>query len=171
MPLLVISGFHLATFPWIPFLPSLFPIVESWTLNLAVAREPSSSLDVRMGYRVTSWKSCHCTLGEILAGQPLLRSLTAVRSVLYLEIMALTVVSSPRAWGRRLCNPAQTDILLSVSSVLFLHLSSTYVLQRIVICLCALQLQTTCKYLNGKQDLSNKILIQNVTCQTEHLWE
>ncbi len=53
------------------FLPSLFLIVESWTLTLNEASEACSSLDVVLGSFMTSWMSCHCALGVILVGQPL----------------------------------------------------------------------------------------------------
>ncbi len=68
---LVSSGFCLGTLPWMPFLPSLFLIVESWTLTLNEASEACSSLDVVLGSFMTSWMSCHCALGVILVGQPL----------------------------------------------------------------------------------------------------
>ncbi len=61
---------------WMPFLPSLFPslflIVESWTLTLIEASEAFSSLDVVLGSFMTSWMSRHCALGVILVGRPLL---------------------------------------------------------------------------------------------------
>ncbi len=69
---LVSSGFCLGTLPWMLFLPSLFLIVESWTLTLIKASETCSSLDVVLGYFMTSWTSRHCNLGVILVGQPLL---------------------------------------------------------------------------------------------------
>ncbi len=40
---LVSNGFWLGNLPWIPFLPSLFLIVESWTLTLTEASEACSS--------------------------------------------------------------------------------------------------------------------------------
>ncbi len=43
---LVNSGFFLGTLAWMSFLPSLFLIVESWTLTLIEASEACSSLDV-----------------------------------------------------------------------------------------------------------------------------
>ena len=43
---LVSSGFRLGTLPWMPFLPSLFLIVESWTLTLTEASEAFSALEV-----------------------------------------------------------------------------------------------------------------------------
>ncbi len=43
---LVNSGFCLETLQWMPFLPSLFLIVESWTLTLIEASEACSSLNV-----------------------------------------------------------------------------------------------------------------------------
>ncbi len=49
------SGFCLGTLPWMPFLPSLFLIVESWTLTLIEASEACSSLDVVLGSFMTSW--------------------------------------------------------------------------------------------------------------------
>ncbi len=44
--LLVSSGFCLGTLPWMPFLPCLFLIVESWTLTFIEASEACSSLEV-----------------------------------------------------------------------------------------------------------------------------
>ncbi len=70
--LLVSSDFCLGTLPWMPFLPSLFLIVESWTLTLIEASEACSSLDVVLGSFMTSWMSRHCALGVILVGWPLL---------------------------------------------------------------------------------------------------
>ncbi len=67
---LVSSGFCLWTLPWMPFLPSLFLIVESWALTLIEAREACSSLDVVLGSFMTSWMSRRCALGVILVGQP-----------------------------------------------------------------------------------------------------
>ncbi len=67
-------------------------IVESWTLTLIEASEACSSLDVVLGYFMTSWMSRHCTLGVILVGQPLLGRFTTVPSFLHLWITALTVV-------------------------------------------------------------------------------
>ncbi len=64
---LVSSGFYLRTLPWMLFLPSLFLIVESWTLTLIKASEAISSLDVLLGSFMTSWMSRHCTLGVILS--------------------------------------------------------------------------------------------------------
>ncbi len=64
---LVSSGFYLRTLPWMLFLPSLFLIVESWTLTLIKASEAISSLDVLLGFFMTSWMSRHCTLGVILS--------------------------------------------------------------------------------------------------------
>ncbi len=47
---------------------------------------------------MTSWMSCHCALGVILVGWPLLGSFTAVPGFLHLWIMVLTVVRwSPKA--------------------------------------------------------------------------
>ncbi len=51
---LVSNGFCLGTLPWMPFLPSLFLIVESWTLTLIEASEACSSLDVVLGSFMTS---------------------------------------------------------------------------------------------------------------------
>ncbi len=94
---LVSSGFCLGTLPWTGFLPSLFLIVESWTLTLIEASEACSSLDV-LGSFMTSWMSRHCALGVILVGRPLLGRFTIVPSFLHLWIMALTVVRwSPKA--------------------------------------------------------------------------
>ncbi len=89
---LVSSGFCLGTLPWMPFLPSLFLIVESWTLTLTEASEACSSLDVVLGSFMSSWMSCHCALGVIMVGWPLLGRFTTVTSFLHLWIMALTVV-------------------------------------------------------------------------------
>ncbi len=65
---LVSNGFCLGTLPWMPFLPSLFLIVESWTLTLTEASEACSSLDVVLGSFMTSWMSRRCALGFILVG-------------------------------------------------------------------------------------------------------
>ncbi len=54
---LVRNSFCLGTLPWMPFLPSLFLIVESWTLCGAC-----SSLDVVLGSYMTSWMSRCCAL-------------------------------------------------------------------------------------------------------------
>ncbi len=89
---LISSGFCLVSLPWMLFLPILFRIVESWTLTLIEASEACSSIDVVLGSFMTSWMSCHCALGVILVGQPLLGRLTTVPSFLHLWIMALTVV-------------------------------------------------------------------------------
>ena len=64
MLFLVSSGFRLGTLPWMPFLPSLFLMVEPLTLTLAEASEACSSLDVVVGSFVTSDESslrslCH----------------------------------------------------------------------------------------------------------------
>ncbi len=88
---LVSKGFCLGTLPWMPFLPSLFLIVESWTLNLIEASEACSSFDVVLGSFMTSWMSCRRALGVILVGRPLLGRFTTVPSFLHLWIMALTV--------------------------------------------------------------------------------
>ncbi len=69
---LVSNGFCLGTLPWMPFLPSFFLIVESWTLTLIEASEACSSLDVVLGSFMTSWMSRRCALGVILVGRPLL---------------------------------------------------------------------------------------------------
>ncbi len=44
------SGFGLGTLPCRPFLPSLFLMVESWTLTLTEESEACSSLDVVVGF-------------------------------------------------------------------------------------------------------------------------
>ncbi len=75
---LLSSGFRLGTLPCRPFLPSLFLMVESWTLTLTEASEACSSLDVVVGSFVTSWMSRRCTLGVILVGWPLLGRFTTV---------------------------------------------------------------------------------------------
>ncbi len=116
---LLSSGFGLGTLPCRPFLPSLFLMVESWTLTLTEASEACSSLDVVVGSFVTSWMSRRCALGVILVGRPLLGRFTTVPCFLHLWIMALTVVRwSPKAleW---LYNLSQTDRsqLLSFSFV------------------------------------------------------
>ncbi len=96
---LVSSGFCLGTLPWMPFLSSLFLIVESWTLTLLEASKACSSLDVVLGSFMTSWMSHHCALGVILVGQPTkLGRFTTIPSCLYLWIMALTMVRwSPKS--------------------------------------------------------------------------
>ena len=86
---LVSSGFGLGTLPWMPFLPSLFLIVESCTLILPEASEACSYLDV-LGSFMTSWES-HA-LGVICVGRPLLGRFTTVPSYHYLWIMALSMV-------------------------------------------------------------------------------
>ncbi len=94
---LLSSGFGLGTLPCRPFLPSLFLMVESWTLTLTEASEACSSLDVVVGSFVTSWMSRRCALGVILVGRPLLGRFTTV-PCFHLWIMALTVVCwSPKA--------------------------------------------------------------------------
>ncbi len=51
-----------------------------------------------LGSFMNSWMSCHCTLGVILVGQPLLGRFSTVPSFLHLYIMDLTVVRwSPKA--------------------------------------------------------------------------
>ncbi len=95
---LLSSGFRLGTLPCRPFLPSLFLMVESWTLTLTEASEACSSLDVVVGSFVTSWMSRRCTLGVILVGRPLLGRFTTVPCFRHLWILALTVVRwSPKA--------------------------------------------------------------------------
>ncbi len=95
---LVSSGFCLGTLSWMPFLPSLFLIVESWTLTLIEASEACSSLDFVPGSFMTSWMSRRFSLGVILVGRPLLGRFSTVPSFLHLWIMALTVVRwSPKA--------------------------------------------------------------------------
>ncbi len=65
---------------------------------LIEASEACSSLDVVLGSFMISWMSCHCALGVILVGRPLLGRFTTVPSFLHLWIMALTVVHwSPKA--------------------------------------------------------------------------
>ncbi len=78
---LVSSGFCRGTLPWMMFLPSLFLIVESWTLTLIEASEACSSLDVVLGSFMMSWMSRCCTLGVILVGRPLLGRFTTVFSI------------------------------------------------------------------------------------------
>ncbi len=112
----VSSGFCLGTFPWMPFFPSLFLIIESWTLILIEASEACSSLDVILGSCMTSWISRCCTVEIILVGRPLLGRFTTVPSFLHLCIMARTVVHwspKPQKW---LYNPFQID----TSTTLFL---------------------------------------------------
>ncbi len=93
-----VGSFCLGTLPWMPFLPSLFLIVESWTLTLIEASEACSYLDVVLGSFMTSWMSHHCTLGIILVGRPLLGRFITVPSLLHLWIMALTMGRwSPKA--------------------------------------------------------------------------
>ncbi len=76
---LVSSGFCLGTLPWMPFLPSLFLIVESWTLTLIEASEACSSFRCFSGFfydlldesslrswsnfgrPATPWKVHHCS--------------------------------------------------------------------------------------------------------------
>ncbi len=53
------------TLPCMPFLPSLFLMVESWTLTLTEASEACSSLDVVVGSFVTSWMSRPATPGKV----------------------------------------------------------------------------------------------------------
>ncbi len=60
---LVSSSFYLGTLPWMPFLPSLFLIVESRTLTLIEASEAYSSLDVVLCSFMTSWMSRYALLG------------------------------------------------------------------------------------------------------------
>ena len=86
------------TLPWMPLLPSVCLMVESWTLTLTEASEACSSLDVLLGSSVTSWMSRGCSLGVILVGRPHLGGFTTVPSFLHLWTMALTVVHwSPKA--------------------------------------------------------------------------
>lgn len=63
--------FSLVTLSWMSFLPSLFFIVELWTLTLTEPIETCSSfdLDVVMGSFMTSWMSCRYLLGVIFGGQ------------------------------------------------------------------------------------------------------
>ncbi len=117
---LVRNGFCLGTLAWMPFLPSLFLIVESWTLTLIEASEACSSLDVVLGSCMTSWMSHHCALGVILVDQPHLGRFTTVPSFLPLWIMALTVVRWSLKAFEMVYNPFQTDAcqLFCFSSVL-----------------------------------------------------
>ncbi len=78
--------------PRIPFLPSLFLIVESRTRTLIETSEGCSSLDVVLGSFMTSWMSRRCALGVILVDRPLLRRFTTDPSFLHLWIKALTWV-------------------------------------------------------------------------------
>ncbi len=87
---LVSNGF--CQWQWMLFLPSVFLIVESWTLTLIEASEACSSLDVVLGSFMTSWMSRRCAFGVILVGRPLLGRFNTVPSFLHLWIMALTVV-------------------------------------------------------------------------------
>ncbi len=76
----------LCTFlPWMPFLPSLFLIVESWTLTLIEASEASSSLDVVLGSFMTSWMSHRCSLGVILVGRPSWKGSTLFQSSPFMD--------------------------------------------------------------------------------------
>lgn len=84
----LVSGFHLRTLPWTPFLLSLFLIIESWTLTLTEASGACCPLDVVLGSFVTSSMSRHCALGVILAGRPLF---ITVLSFLCLLITSPTV--------------------------------------------------------------------------------
>ncbi len=89
---------YLRTLPWMLFLPSLFLIVESWTLTLIEPSETCSSLDVVLGSFTTSWTSRRWALGVILVCRPLLGRFTTVTSFLHLWMMALIVVRwSPKA--------------------------------------------------------------------------
>ncbi len=92
------AGFCLGTLPWMPFLTSLFLIVESWTLTLIEASEACRSLDVVLGSFMTSWMSRRCALGVIVLGRPLQGRFTTVPSFHHLWIMVLTVARwSPKA--------------------------------------------------------------------------
>ncbi len=81
---LVSSAFCLGTLPLKPFLPSLFLIVESWTLTLIEANDAWSSLDDVLGSFMTSWMSRCCALEVILVGRPILGRFTTVPSFLHL---------------------------------------------------------------------------------------
>lgn len=76
MVLLFSGGFHLATHPGIPFLSSLFLMVETWTVTLFEASKDYSSMDGSMTSRMSHW----CILGGIFVDQPLLEILTSVAS-------------------------------------------------------------------------------------------
>lgn len=80
------NGFCGASLQWVPFLPRVFIMVESWTLTLAEAWEACNSLDVFI------WMILHLALGEILEGHPLLGILTTLPIFLHLDSMALIVV-------------------------------------------------------------------------------
>ncbi len=67
---------HGCCFCPVSFLLFQIQIVESWTLTSIEASEACSSLDVVLGSFMTSWMSCHCALGVILVGRPLLGRFT-----------------------------------------------------------------------------------------------
>lgn len=75
---LLTSSFRLGTLLSRPFLPSLFLVVESWTLTFTEASEVFSSLDDVVGSFLTSWMNHCCTLGVILFGRPLVGRFTTV---------------------------------------------------------------------------------------------
>lgn len=90
---LLSDGFYLGTRPCNPLLPSIFLIVEAWTLTLTETSEACSPLDV-VGSFVTYWVRRHCALGVILVGWPLGRFTTA----LSFHHLALTAACwSPKA--------------------------------------------------------------------------
>lgn len=74
----------------LPWLPSLYLIVQSWTLTL---NEMWNLLffNVVLGPSVTCWMSHRCTRGVILVGRSLLGSFTTVPRFLHLWLIGLTV--------------------------------------------------------------------------------
>ena len=78
------SGFLLAILPCTPCLFSVCLMVDSLTLTLANARGACRSLDVTLGFFVTSWNIIRLAFGVISAGQPLLGRVTMVLNFLQL---------------------------------------------------------------------------------------
>jgi len=68
------------------------PVSFLLLITLIKANEACSSLDVVLGYFMTSWMNRQCALGVIFVGRPLLGRFTTVPRFLHLWIMALAMV-------------------------------------------------------------------------------
>ena len=78
------SGFFRGVLPCIPFLLSVFRIVDSSTETLACSRDFCKSLADTLGVFLTSLSILRCALAVICAGRPLLGRVATVLNFLHL---------------------------------------------------------------------------------------
>lgn len=81
------SGFWFRSCPMDTILPSVFPIVKSWTLALSKANDALCWLDVSLGSFVTFWKTNQCAVGGGLVGWLPLGRINIIQRFHHLEIM------------------------------------------------------------------------------------